>query len=176
MQLRLATPADRDHIRDIHRHAFPAGEGEIVSLLAVDLLLHETSPPTISVLAECAGELAGHVAFSPVSFEGSSAVRGYILAPLGVLPGYQKRGIGAALIQNGMQQLSEAGINMLFVYGDPEYYGRFGFDAHTAEAWIPPYQLEFPFGWQAIVLNEFQPLEPPVKISCVAPLCDPGLW
>jgi putative acetyltransferase len=102
--------------------------------------------------------------------------QGYILAPLAVKPDYQKRRIGSKLIEHGMQQLSDMGINVLFVYGDPRYYARFGFSADAAHQYTAPYALQYPFGWQAIVLKEFHIEKPPLAISCVAPLCDPKLW
>ncbi len=43
---------------------------------------------------------------------------------------------------------------MLFVYGNPDYYGKFGFSVDTAQCYIPPYWLEYSFGWQAIALSE----------------------
>ena len=51
MQIRTATSQDADVIRDLYRSAFPEGENEIVSNLAVDLLTEETSVPSHSKLA-----------------------------------------------------------------------------------------------------------------------------
>ena len=45
------------------------------------------------------------------------------------------------------------GVNVVFVYGDPKYYGKFGFSAEVASAYSPPYELQYPFGWQAVALN-----------------------
>ena len=101
---------------------------------------------------------------------------GYILAPLGVKPEYQKHRVGSELIESGIKQLSENGVNVLFVYGDPKYYGKFGFNADTASGYTPPYKLQYPFGWQAITLNEAGFANSNAKISCVASLCDPELW
>jgi putative acetyltransferase len=68
------------------------------------------------------------------------------------------------------------GVDLLFVYGDPKYYGRFGFNADTARNYTAPYNLQYPFGWQAIALNEFDLARAAVTISCIASLCDPKLW
>ena len=46
------------------------------------------------------------------------------------------------------------GVDILFVYGDPKYYSRFGFSADAAVRYIPPYRLQYPFGWQGIALKE----------------------
>ena len=135
--------------------AFPEGEREIISRLAVNLLAEEGTPRTLSLVAETGGMVVGHIAFSPVIIDNNENVQGYILAPLGVKPEYQKRRIGAKLIEYGMQQLSVMGVNVVFVYGDPKYYGRFGFSADAAHQYLTPFQLQYPFGWQAIVLNEY---------------------
>ena len=75
-----------------------------------------------------------------------------------------------------MEQLSIMGVNIVFVYGDPKYYGKFGFNPDAASGYSPSYELEYPFGWQAIVLKEGVFTDSAVKISCVDPLSDPELW
>lgn len=127
-------------------------------------------------MAETEGAVVGHVAFSPVIVDSSEDTQGYILAPLGVKPDYQKRRIGSTLIESGKQRLSAMGVDILFVYGDPEYYSRFGFSVDAAECYIPPYRLEYPFGWQAMVLGERDWRISSAKIACVGSLCDPRLW
>jgi putative acetyltransferase len=176
MHIRIATSLDQDNIHSVHWSAFAEGERELVSKLAVNLLAEETSPQTISLLAETEGAVVGHVAFSPVTIGSNKNIQGYILAPLGVKPVYQEHRIGSKLIESGMQQLSRMGVDILFVYGDPKYYSRFGFSVDAAECYIPPYKLEYPFGWQGIALGECSIRKSPIKIACVNSLCDPTLW
>ncbi len=176
MIIRIASNQDRDHIKEIHLCAFPEEEGEIISKLAIDLLSEKTTPQTISLVAEVEGSIVGHIVFSPVTIDNSDDFQGYILAPLGVKPDFQKRGIGSKLIEYGLHMLSTAGVHIVFVYGDPKYYGKFGFSADTAHPYSTPYKLEYPFGWQAITLNKCDYKKTPASISCVAPLCDQQLW
>lgn len=176
MQIRIATSHDADEIRAVHLSAFPQGEGEVISKLAVDLLVEETAPSTVSLVAEVDGVTVGHVAFSPVVFDRIKEFQGYILAPLAVRPDYQKRCIGSQLVQSGIQRMSDMGVSILFVYGDPKYYGRFGFSVEAAEGYVPPYALRYPFGWQGIVLRNRDEQRSPVRISCVTSLSDPALW
>jgi len=175
-QIREATNLDRENIREVHLRAFSEGENQIVAALAVNLLSEETSPETTALVAEIDGTVVGHIAFSPVTVDNNEKWKGYILAPLGVKPEYQKRRIGSKLIESGIKWLSEKGVNVLFVYGDPKYYGKFGFKADAASRYSPPYKLQYPFGWQAIALNEEGSAESTVTISCVASLRDPELW
>ena len=176
MRIRIATSQDREGVRGVHLCAFSEGEREIVSKLAINLLSEETTPKRISLVAETDGTVLGHVAFSPLKTENNENLQGYILAPLGVKPEYQNCRIGSKLIESGLQQLLEMGVNILFVYGDPKYYSRFGFNTDTASRYTPPYKLQYPFGWQAIALNECNIAKSPVKIACVTSLCDPELW
>ena len=176
MHIRIATSLDRDDVREVHLCAFPKGEREIVSKLAVNLLFEETTPQTISLVAETGGAVVGHVAFSPVAIDNNENWQGYILAPLGVKPDYQNCHIGSKLIDRGMQQLFKLGVNILFVYGDPKYYSRFDFRADVADQYTPPYKLQYPFGWQAIALNDTNIAKSSIKIACVNSLCDPELW
>ena len=176
MNIRAATDQDRENIRWVHWSAFPEDERESVSKLAIDLLAEQTTPETISLVAETGGAIVGHVAFSPVITDSAEPFQAYILAPLGVKPDCQRQHIGSQLVEYGMRQLSAMGVNVIFVYGDPEYYGRFGFSAEAAHRYTAPYTLKYPFGWQAIVLNEYDPGIAPLAITCVNALCKPELW
>ena len=176
MHIRTAISSDHDDIRELHLCAFPEGEREIVSKLAIDLLAESTTPETISLVAETDNTVVGHVAFSPIKFDNNDNLQGYILAPLAVKPDYQKKRIGSSLIESGIQTLLKMGVNILFVYGDPKYYGKFGFNTEDAVNFTPQYKLQYPFGWQAIILNELSIESEPCSIVCVASLGDPKLW
>jgi predicted N-acetyltransferase YhbS len=43
------------------------------------------------------------------------------------LPGYQGQGVGGLLITHTMDLAREMGARAILIYGDPDYYGRFGF-------------------------------------------------
>jgi putative acetyltransferase len=82
---------------------------------------------TISLVAEVDGHVVGHIAFSPVGV--SDGTRGwYGLGPVSVLPEHQRRGIGKALIQEGLSSLRALGACGCALVGDPAYYARFGFE------------------------------------------------
>ena len=176
MYVRSATPNDLEAVQSVHRAAFPESERELVAKLAVDLLLENTDPPTISLVGEDNDAVIAHTAFSPVTLVKQDNLQGYILAPVGVAPEHQKCGVGSQLIEHGIEQLSEKGTDIVFVYGDPKYYRRFGFSTDAAERFLPPYELEFPFGWQAMEFKEMDTGELPVQIVCIGPLSDPELW
>jgi len=176
MAIRIATDGDRSDVRSIHLAAFPSGEGEVVANLAVKLLSEDTRPATMSLLSAVQGTAIGHVAFSPVTLDGNKRFLGYILAPLSVSPEYQKQGIGSQLVEDGIRRLSTLGVHTVLAYGDPGYYGKFGFSAHIAEPYIPPYKLQYPWGWQALALDKAVSEGSSGQITCVTALCDPVLW
>lgn len=174
--IRTATSLDHDDILNIYLCAFPESEKDIVSNLALNLLSESTTPQIISLVAETENTVIGHVAYSPVKIDNNDNLQGYILAPLAVMPNYQKQQVGSKLIESGIEILLKKGVNILFVYGDPKYYGRFGFSAENAEKFIPQHKLQYPFGWQAIILKQFSIENLPSNIVCVASLDDSELW
>ncbi|MDR4507394.1 MAG: hypothetical protein MRJ65_03995 [Candidatus Brocadiaceae bacterium] len=52
MNIRIATNQDREDIRRVYSSAFPKGESEIVTKLAIELPSVNSTPPTISLIAE----------------------------------------------------------------------------------------------------------------------------
>ena len=81
----------------------------------------------LSLVAEVDGCLVGHVAFSPVTLSDGTP-DWYGLGPVSVLPQYQRRGIGTALIRHGLARLQELRARGCCLVGHPEYYRRFGFE------------------------------------------------
>jgi putative acetyltransferase len=59
-------------------------------------------------------------------------VRALSLAPLAVLPQWQRQGIGSRLVQEGLRSAEQLRIDVIIVLGDPDYYQRFGFSAGLA--------------------------------------------
>lgn len=172
----MATTRDSEDVRAVHLCAFPEDEKELVSALAVSLLSEVTNPPTISLIAAFDDFAAGHAAYSPASIDGDGDLKGYILAPLGVRPALQRRRIGSRLVNFGLRELEKAGADIVFVYGDPRCYGLLGFSADAAKRYVPPHSLQYPFGWQARALTEFDSEGESVQLSCLRPLLDPELW
>ena len=89
------------------------------------------------VAATPAGEIVGHVAFSPVLIDGVEC-GWYGLGPLAVLPEWRQRGIGAALVEAGLERLRRIDARGCVVLGDPTYYSRFGFAHDPALSYPGP--------------------------------------
>ena len=84
---------------------------------------------TISLVTEVDGRVVGHIAFSPVTIS-DGTTNWYGLGPVSVLPDYQGRRIGTALVNNGLALLKSMGSKGCTIVGLPTYYNRFGFENH----------------------------------------------
>ena len=177
MKIREANVNDSEGIKNIHLQAFDNSEAEQVSDLAVKLLHEKSTVNIISLVAIDNDAIIGHIAFSPVFLDSTNEHFGYILAPLAVSPPHQNNRVGSTIVKHGLDAISSLGAFIVFVYGDPQYYSRFGFKIDLAQNFIPPYALQYPEGWQAMKLNLHSTgLPEGGKFKCVNSLNDPKLW
>lgn len=121
--IRPERPEDIPGVYRVNELAFERkAEAELVNLL------RDHGQVILSLVAEQDGEVVGHVLFSPmrlVTDAGELPAAG--LAPMSVLPAYQKTGIGSQLIRAGLADLVVQGWRIAFVLGHSDYYPRFGF-------------------------------------------------
>lgn len=99
---------------------------------------------TISLVALKAGDIIGHVAFSPVTIAGKND--GWFgLGPVSVHPDNQGLGIGSKLINEGLSQLKSEAAKGCALIGDPNYYHRFGFksDGNLSYGEVPSHVLQW---------------------------------
>ena len=81
-----------------------------------------------ALVAEEKGRVLGHMVLSRIPIEsGGSEVPVLALAPLAVMPAFQRLGIGSALVGAGLERCRMQRHARVLVVGDPVYYGRFGF-------------------------------------------------
>jgi putative acetyltransferase len=81
---------------------------------------------TVSLVAEMDGRVIGHIAFSPVTI--SDGTRNWFgLGPVSVVPELQRKGIGKALIEEGLSRLKNMNAQGCCLVGHPGYYRKFGF-------------------------------------------------
>lgn len=130
MNIKIRPERERDipSIRRVTEEAFATAahtsgtEAQIVEDLRAAGVL------TVSLVAECKGEVIGHVAVSPVHISDGS--KGWFgVGPVSVLPEYQRQGIGTSLMHRALDALKRGGAKGCVLVGDPSYYVRFGFKA-----------------------------------------------
>lgn len=122
MRIRREEVPDVPSVRAINVAAFGSvTEADIVDLLRSD------AQDVVSLVAGEAGEVVGHIMFSPVRVVGAAPLRAMALAPMAVIPDRQRTGVGSALVRAGLEECRRAGVSAVFVVGHPSYYPRFGF-------------------------------------------------
>ena len=80
--------------------------------------------PELSLVALEDGKIVGHILFSKIAIGEYTELA---LAPLSVLPAYQRRGIGLALIREEHRIAKQLGYDYSVVLGSPTYYPRAGY-------------------------------------------------
>ncbi|MCY3779605.1 MAG: N-acetyltransferase [Chloroflexi bacterium] len=117
---------NRGDISQIHSLVSAAFEGEAHADLVNQL--REDEALLLSHVAELNDKIVGHAAYSLVTVTDGDIVQRFpALGPIGVLPRYQGRGIGSALVRAGLEAMNDVGYGLLFLVGSPLYYPRFGY-------------------------------------------------
>jgi putative acetyltransferase len=131
--IRYARAADHAAIAQVVEAAFgQADEARLVQRLRAD------EDVLFEMVAEEAGAIEGHILFSRLWVDRYELFAA--LAPLAVLPGRQRAGVGSALVRAGLEQAREFGAHGVLVLGHPAYYPRFGFAADTAAQVASPFR------------------------------------
>lgn len=131
MIIRKETPADYARIADLHAQAFSHGPGQDESVLVALLRQEATFDPQLSIVAEADGDIIGHVIVTPYTFYlNNEEVRAGILAPLGVSPAWQKKGVGSKLMKAVHQTAVDLGLAFILLLGHDTYYPRFGYQTN----------------------------------------------
>ena len=124
IQIREEEPPDIAAIREVCDQAFgQPQEGEVVDSL------RRNCEDLLSLVAVDQRQVVGHIFFSPVTVDsGEKPILGMGLAPMAVLPEFQRQGTGAELISVGIAMLKQKECPFIIVLGHADYYPRFGFE------------------------------------------------
>lgn len=133
--IRRETAADLPAIRQVNCLAFGQDEeGGIVDAM------RDGGFVRLSLVAEIDGVVVGHILFSdlPILTE-TGTVPALSLAPMAVLPDFQKQGIGSALVERGLAECRDLGHRIVVVLGHSHFYPRFGFSAKLTQPLASPF-------------------------------------
>ena len=162
MEIRTETGADLAAVGEVNRLAF----GREAEARLVDDL-RDGGYARLSLVAEEEGRLVGHIMFSEAVIRTDGGEVGALaLGPVGVIPERQGRGVGSALIREGLDRCVQDGHRIVVLLGHPGYYPGFGFSAERAGNLSSPYSgdafmaLELAPGALSRVVGEFE-LAPP---------------
>jgi putative acetyltransferase len=148
LEVRESTERDWGAIELLYPEAFP---DEDLLALVRDLL--RDASVTTSLIGVLGQRIAGHGIFTKCGVAGSD-LGAALLGPLAVSPTRQGRGIGSAIVRDGLRRMEAMGLTQVFVLGDPAYYARLGFLPERLVE--PPYDLpaEWDGAWQSQRLGD----------------------
>jgi len=157
--IRKETPEDYDRVIELTEKAFETleisdhNEGKLVDKLRKA----PTFVEELSLVAELNEQVVGHILFTPVVIEKDQHQQKFqslVLAPVSVLPEFQKMGIGGQLIRAGHQKAKELGFQSAILLGHPEYYPRFGYKPASTWGIKTHYELPSDDVFMAVELTE----------------------
>ncbi|MEH1058590.1 N-acetyltransferase [Micromonospora sp. CPCC 206171] len=170
MLIRRETPADIAAIHAVHTAAFASADApDAVPVEAplVDALRADDGwlPALSLVAADADGQVVGHVVCTRGTVAGAPVALG--LGPLGVLPAWQRRGVGSALMHAVLGAADALDEPLVVLLGHPEYYPRFGFrpavdlGVTPPGPWGPRYFMARPLSaWRPDIQGPFEYAKP----------------
>ncbi|HLO87624.1 MAG TPA: N-acetyltransferase [Nostocaceae cyanobacterium] len=136
MIIRSETQLDYETIAEVNILAF----GRDNEAKLIENIRHtQNYIPELSLIAELAGKIVGHILFSYIDLVAEQTLPILSLAPIAVHPQFQNQGIGSELVKTGLEIADSKGEALVIVLGHPDFYPRFGFQPAVN------YQIESPF-------------------------------
>lgn len=133
MRIRQAVPADYDHIYTLVQDAFrtaPVSDGtEQDFVLKLRAGAHI---PELELVVEEKKRLIGHIMLTGATIcHNQITVPTLLLSPLSVTLDRRKQGIGSRLVRTALKRAQILGYAHVVLVGDPDYYGKFGFQKQS---------------------------------------------
>jgi len=176
MIIRETKDTDLKDILFIEREAFKSNKE---ANLTKEMLADPTAKPLLSLLAIIENQPVGHILFTKAQISNNpNKVSISLLAPLAIIPQYQKQGIGGRLIKKGLEILSKSGVDLVFVLGHPKYYPKYGFTPANTFGIKAPYPIpeEVADAWMIQAFNPNVIGTISGKVICCEALNKPEHW
>lgn len=90
---------------------------------------HDDYIPELDFVAELDGKIVGNIIYTKAKLVDENGTEKNILSfgPLSVMPGYQRKGIGKALLEHSFEKAIELGYDSIVIFGHPGNYISRGF-------------------------------------------------
>ena len=118
--------------------------------LVVDLRKSKNFIPKLSLVAVYDDKIVGYILFTKIKIGKSTELA---LAPLAVLPEYQRQGIGKKLIKEGHKIAKKLGYHFSVVLGSEKYYPKSGYVPASRYGIKAPFEVADE-NFMAIKLND----------------------
>jgi len=173
--IRESNASDLHNLLAVERAAF--GSEEEAELVR-NLLNDPSAEPRLSLLALQKQQAVGHILFTRAYLDPDIDLKVSILAPLAVIPDYQKQGVGGRLIKEGLAILEKESVDLVFVLGHPSYYPLHGFISAVPAGFEPPYYIppEFSDAWMVQALTPTRWDSYQGQVNCAQVLDRPEYW
>ena len=124
IEIREEKQTDYNSVRMVNDLAFgQPEEGRIVDKL------RKVCQEIVSLVAVSGEKIVGHIFFTPAVIRHKDTdIIGMGLAPMAVLPEFQRQGIGSLLVKEGLQRIKQTDCPFIIVLGHDHFYSRFGFE------------------------------------------------
>lgn len=131
--LRYETVSDYSTVEELTREAFwnhhvpGCDEHYLLHVIRkADSFIRE-----LDIVAEVNGEIVGNIVYTKAKIVDDKGAYHNVISfgPISVLPAFQGKGIGSILIEYTKAMAKGLGYTAILIYGDPDYYSRFGFTA-----------------------------------------------
>ena len=131
IRLRYEQPSDYKFVEELTREAF---WNRYMPGCDEHYLLHilrerDCFIPGLDMVAEHRRKIVGNIVYSKAKLLCDNGETREVLTfgPISVLPSCQRKGIGTLLIEHTKVLAGKMGYKAILIYGDPDYYSRFGF-------------------------------------------------
>jgi len=149
-------------------------EGKLIGSLVSDLITTTDPRDLIGFVALSEETAVGCIFFSRLLLPNQQVA--FILSPVAIATSEQSKGLGQKLITFGIEHLRSLGVDLVFTYGDPNFYAKVGFRVISEDTVKAPLKLSYPEGWLAQPLsgNSIEPMNGSSR--CVGALNDQQYW
>ena len=141
MEIRQEHTADHEAVYQVVKEAFAHADhtdGHEQDLV-VDLRKSNAFIPELSLVAVEGDKVVGHILFTKAVVNQAEVLA---LAPLAVLPEYQGKGIGLALVKQGHKIAAELGYRYSVVLGHPKFYPKAGYIPASRYGIVAPFPVK----------------------------------
>lgn len=140
IEIRKEQKSDYEEVYNVVKTAFEKAKESDGNEQDLVVALRKSSNfiPELSLVAKKDNKIVGYILFTKIQI---GKYEELALAPLAVLPEYQRQGIGSKLIKEGHKIAKEMGYHYVVVLGSDKYYPKFGYEKASKYGIKPPFDV-----------------------------------